>query len=132
MRRFRELIGLCTPGVSMSTIWPVGRFPLRSTLTIPWMRLRVVCGLRVTMASFSPTRAFNSVLLPAFGRPMMETNPERNAIRFEDKPCAHLLREQRKQKYCRKVLESFSRNYYLERARDPIQAGWADEPERSL
>src|SRR5208283_3082847 len=47
---------------------------------MPWMRLRVVCGLRVTMASFSPTSAFNSVDLPALGRPMMETNPERNAM----------------------------------------------------
>src|SRR5271169_2220245 len=44
------------------------------------MRLRVVCGLRVTMASFSPTSAFSSVDLPALGRPMMETNPERNAM----------------------------------------------------
>src|SRR5271157_4014142 len=47
---------------------------------MPWMRLRVVCGLRVTMASFSPTSAFNRVDLPALGRPIMETNPERNAI----------------------------------------------------
>ena len=37
------------------------------------MRWRVVCGLRVTMASFSPTSAFSSVDLPALGRPMMET-----------------------------------------------------------
>src|SRR5271165_5933153 len=44
------------------------------------MRLRVVCGLRVTMASFSPTSAFSSVDFPALGRPMMETNPERNAM----------------------------------------------------
>src|SRR5271166_4986734 len=47
---------------------------------MPWMRLRVVWGLRVTMASFSPTSAFSSVDFPALGRPMMETNPERNAI----------------------------------------------------
>ena len=47
------------------------------TLTMPRMRLRVVCGLCVTMASFSPTSAFSSVDLPALGRPMMETNPER-------------------------------------------------------
>src|SRR5271165_4285424 len=80
MRRFSELIGLWTPGVSTRTICPEGRLPLCSTLTIPWMRLRVVCGLRVTMASFSPTSAFNRVDLPALGRPMMETNPERNAI----------------------------------------------------
>jgi hypothetical protein len=29
------------------------------------------------MATFSPVSAFSSVLLPAFGRPMMETNPDR-------------------------------------------------------
>ena len=40
-------------------------------------RLRVVCGLWVTMASFSPTSAFSRVDLPAFGRPTMETNPDR-------------------------------------------------------
>src|SRR5271169_6460649 len=44
------------------------------------MRLRVVWGLRVTMASFSPTSAFSSVDFPALGRPMMETKPERNGI----------------------------------------------------
>src|SRR5437868_6559633 len=42
------------------------------------MRSRVVCGLCVTMAIFSPTSAFSSVDLPALGRPMMETKPERN------------------------------------------------------
>src|SRR5579862_2384302 len=48
---------------------------------MPWMRLRVVCGLRVTIATFSPTRAFSSVDLPALGRPMMETKPLRtNAL----------------------------------------------------
>ena len=40
------------------------------------MRLRVVCGLGVTMATFSPVRALSSVLLPAFGRPRMATNPD--------------------------------------------------------
>src|ERR1022692_76912 len=44
------------------------------------MRLRVVCGLRVTMASFSPTSAFSRVDFPALGRPMMETKPDRNAM----------------------------------------------------
>ena len=33
------------------------------------MRLRVVCGLAETMATFSPVRAFSSVLFPALGRP---------------------------------------------------------------
>src|SRR5215471_16164082 len=44
------------------------------------MRVRVVCGFSVTMAIFSPTNAFSSVLFPALGRPMMETNPERKAM----------------------------------------------------
>ena len=43
---------------------------------IPRMRLRVVCGFGEMMASFSPTSAFSSVLLPALGRPRMQTNPE--------------------------------------------------------
>src|SRR6267142_2289923 len=41
------------------------------------MRLRVVCGLDVTMATFWPTRRLSSVDLPAFGRPTMATNPAR-------------------------------------------------------
>src|SRR5271157_4008709 len=86
MRRLSELMGLLTPGVSTSTICPAGRLPLWSTLTMPWMRLRVVCGLRVTMASFSPTSALSSMDLPALGRPMMETNPERNAMSGPDLP----------------------------------------------
>src|SRR5271169_1057128 len=65
-------------------ICPAGRFPSFSTLTIPWMRFRVVCGLRVTIASFSPTRAFSRVDFPAFGRPIIETNPERNAMSGPD------------------------------------------------
>src|ERR1700752_3763288 len=40
------------------------------------MRLRVVCGLAVTMAIFSPGRAFINVLFPALGRPRMATNPD--------------------------------------------------------
>ena len=53
---------------------------LRGTSSTPRMRVRVVCGLWVTMASFCPSSAFSSVDLPAFGRPMMETNPERKAF----------------------------------------------------
>src|SRR5271170_1398473 len=41
------------------------------------MRLRVVCGFEVTIATFCPTRRFNSVDFPAFGRPTMATNPDR-------------------------------------------------------
>src|SRR5262249_41996138 len=78
--RLRRLSGLCTPGVSMKTIWPAGRPRSALTFRMPWMRVRVVCGFSVTMAIFSPTSALSNVLLPAFGRPMMETNPERNAM----------------------------------------------------
>src|SRR5438445_8199987 len=58
------------PGVSMSTTCASGR------LTIPKMRLRVVCGTGVTMETFSPTSALTNVLLPAFGRPTTATNPD--------------------------------------------------------
>src|SRR5437016_7665797 len=40
------------------------------------MRLRVVCGLAETIATFSPTSAFNSVDFPALGRPRMLTKPD--------------------------------------------------------
>src|SRR6266852_4373139 len=43
------------------------------------MAVRVVCGLSATMATFEPTRAFSNVDLPAFGRPRIDTNPERKA-----------------------------------------------------
>src|SRR5229473_1529606 len=66
----------CSPGVSIKMICPCG------LVTIPWMRLRVVCGLEVTIAIFCPTRRFMSVDFPAFGRPMMATNPERNVPFF--------------------------------------------------
>jgi len=49
---------------------------LLGTLMMPRMRLRVVCGFGEMMASFSPTSALSSVLLPALGRPRMQTNPE--------------------------------------------------------
>src|ERR1700734_4076815 len=62
------------PGVSMKTICASGR------LTTPWMVVRVVCGFSETMASFSPARAFKSVDLPAFGRPIIEANPDRNSL----------------------------------------------------
>ena len=53
------------PGVSMRTSWASPRFMMAV------MRLRVVWGLFETMATFSPTRAFVSVLLPTLGRPAM-------------------------------------------------------------
>src|ERR1043166_7849952 len=44
------------------------------------MEVRVVCGLSATMATFCPTSALSRVDLPALGRPMMETNPERKVL----------------------------------------------------
>src|SRR5262245_27684092 len=41
------------------------------------MRVRVVCGRGVTIATFCPTRAFSSVDFPTFGRPMMTALPAR-------------------------------------------------------
>jgi hypothetical protein len=40
------------------------------------MRVRVVCGLLETMATFSFSKAFNSVDLPTFGHPMIATVPD--------------------------------------------------------
>src|SRR4051812_35625502 len=74
------------PGVSTRTTWAAERpgsvfvFLRSGTSRTPWMRVRVVCGLCVTIASFWPRRALSNVDLPALGRPMMETKPERNAI----------------------------------------------------
>src|ERR1700730_1715986 len=41
------------------------------------MRLRVVCGLELTMAIFWPTTRLRSVDFPALGRPRMATKPAR-------------------------------------------------------
>src|SRR5437660_6040993 len=83
----------------MSTIWPAS-LPLSlalwlalwlafclGTLMIPRMRLRVVWGFGEMMASFSPTSALSSVLLPALGRPRMQTNPEWKDIRIRLLAC---------------------------------------------
>src|SRR5690348_6918209 len=43
------------------------------------MRCRVVWGRGVTMLSFSPTSAFNSVDLPTLGRPTRAAKPLRNS-----------------------------------------------------
>src|ERR1700722_9531580 len=81
MRRSSCVPGLCTPGVSTKTICAAGRLPFPAgTSSTPVMRFRVVCGLLVTIATFSPTSAFSSVLLPALGRPKIDTNPERNPL----------------------------------------------------
>src|SRR3989442_8255025 len=68
------------------------------------MRLRVVCGLGDTMATFWPTSRFTSVDLPTLGSPTMAANPERKLIaqasytceRFADIPRReHPVRESR-------------------------------------
>src|SRR3954469_5715555 len=66
-----RLFGLCSPGVSTSTIWPAG------LCTTPRMACRVVCGRLLTMPTFSPTRALGSGLLRALGRPTRATKPLR-------------------------------------------------------
>jgi hypothetical protein len=43
---------------------------------MPMIRLRVVWGLLVVIAIFSPTRVLSSVDFPTFGRPMMPMNPD--------------------------------------------------------
>src|SRR6478735_8646849 len=58
------------PGVSRNAIWPSGR------VTMPRTTWRVVCGLSVTIETFSPTTRFTNVDFPEFGRPMIETNPD--------------------------------------------------------
>jgi hypothetical protein len=47
------------------------------------MRLRVVCGLGETMATFWPTRVLTSVDLPAFGRPTIATNPDLKGMDYQ-------------------------------------------------
>lgn len=42
---------------------------------MPKMRLRVVCGLGVTMESFVPRMALSNVDFPTLGLPMMATKP---------------------------------------------------------
>ncbi len=48
-----------------------------SRVRIPMMRLRVVCGLGDTIATFCPTNWLINVDLPTFGRPITATKPER-------------------------------------------------------
>src|SRR5208283_496986 len=60
------------PGVSRNTICAPG------IVSTPWIEVRVVCGLSATIATFCPTRALSSVDFPTLGRPINETNPDRN------------------------------------------------------
>ena len=52
------------------TSWPAGR------LRMPRIARRVVCGLSLVMATFSPTSAFVSVDFPTLGRPTNVTKPQ--------------------------------------------------------
>src|SRR5688500_12003388 len=47
---------------------------------MPTIRVRVVCGLFETMASFSARSRLSRVDLPALGRPTSATAPERSAL----------------------------------------------------
>ena len=84
MKRFSSERASCTPGVSTNTICPfTGPCPARGSVAgnsaspfhTPTMRVRVVCGLGVTMASFSPTIRLSRVDLPTLGLPRMATVP---------------------------------------------------------
>ena len=62
--------GVCRPGVSRKTTCQ------SSPVSTPMIRFLVVCGLLLTMATFSPIIAFISVDLPTFGRPVIAAKPE--------------------------------------------------------
>src|SRR5450756_1449503 len=66
--------GRCRPGVSTRTSCASGRW------TIPRITCRVVWGRAEVIATFVPTSAFVRVDLPAFGRPMIDANPDRNSV----------------------------------------------------
>src|ERR1041385_2236681 len=78
------------------------------------MRLRVVCGLGLTIASFSPTSAFNRVDFPALGRPRMHTKPERKGMAASLLPA--LLRWWR----CARVRRAVPWNSRLQNAVHPL------------
>src|SRR4051812_40100019 len=73
MARSSRRFGAKIPGVSTSTICA-----LPST-TMPRISARVVCTLRETMVTFSPTTALTSVDLPTLGAPISATKPQRVA-----------------------------------------------------
>ena len=58
------------PGVSMNTSC------VSPSVHTPIMRVRVVCGLLETMASFVPSRRFKMEDLPTFGLPTMAINAD--------------------------------------------------------
>src|SRR5215204_3835193 len=76
MRTFMRCVGLCTPGVSTNITCASAKF------FTPAIRVRVVCGLSETMASFCPRMRLRSVDLPALGRPRKATKPDFMNLRF--------------------------------------------------
>src|SRR5262249_22938557 len=60
------------PGVSTKMTCACG------TVLTPRIRVRVVWGLGVTIASLAPTRELSKVDFPTFGRPTKATKPQRN------------------------------------------------------
>src|SRR5215813_3314070 len=50
------------------------------SIVMPSSRVRVVCGLGVTIASLRPTSRLSSVDLPAFGAPISATWPHRVGV----------------------------------------------------
>src|SRR5450756_1362950 len=66
--------GRCRPGVSTRTSCASGR------CTIPRITCRVVCGRPEVIATLLPTSALVRVDFPAFGRPMIDANPDRNSV----------------------------------------------------
>src|SRR5690554_4870339 len=69
-----SLSSLCSPGVSTYTTWR------SSSVLIPRIWCRVVCGLREVMLSFCPRIRFSSVDLPTLGRPTIATYPQRCVV----------------------------------------------------
>jgi hypothetical protein len=67
-------LGVKMPGVSIS------RISLVPWMAMPISRVRVVCALAVTIATFWPTSALTRVDLPALGAPTTATNPQRSLI----------------------------------------------------
>jgi hypothetical protein len=49
---------------------------------IPRIRVRVVWGRGVSIATCSPRTRLSSVDLPTFGRPTIATNPARNGVGY--------------------------------------------------
>src|SRR4051812_26196487 len=55
-------------------------------MAMPMMRVRVVCALGLTIATFWPTSALTSVDLPAFGAPTIAMRPQRWVMALPSSP----------------------------------------------